>query len=209
MDATGETIKSEQEAHDFAYRWAVERELDTGKLSRCAVSLFKERQSLTADDLARELQNFSTVTGATASFWSDWSRNAWRKQSLWVLETVKHLAIINAAGLAGTLTLLSNMSEPIDSRLRTASVLFIIGLVFALLCFWAFAHAHAREAIAAENRALDVKRSVSWKQYKEAIDKPYDDKAENRWYTFSGFVGVGATITAISGGILLIFIFWQ
>jgi hypothetical protein len=61
----------------------------------------------------------------------EWYKETQAAQSLWSIETVKHLAFVNAAGLAGSATLYASSSS---ARIGAfPSIAFAIGLIAAVV----------------------------------------------------------------------------
>lgn len=202
-------ILSEEDARAFAYKWAGERQLDVARFCEYAENVFAEHGPIPTQMLITSMQHFSIESSSTADYWQSFALRAWRESSLWSIETVKHLAMINTAGLAGTLTLLNGGPTIGHDSLRQASAFFIIGLLFALVCFWATTHGYGSRGQQAEERALAIRRSVSWKQYSDASAHPLPERTERRWHMTANFASWGSVLACAYAGFLLIQVLWR
>ncbi|TKR55307.1 hypothetical protein D7I39_10810 [Allopusillimonas ginsengisoli] len=121
-------------------------------------------------------------------------------QSRWIIETVKHLAIINIAGLAGSSALLK-IAEIALTPVKVSLVLFFLGLVLTVVDF----HLNSLAFLAQVNetdrariafRAAETAGEVS----RHGIPK---SSAGQSLFKAAGTVGWISALLALSGGSLI------
>jgi hypothetical protein len=78
------------------------------RFSDFASDILKSTPHLTADDLVVHLQYFDLASEDLKDQWRRFSAEQFQLAADWTIETVKHLAIVNAAGLAGAATLVAS-----------------------------------------------------------------------------------------------------
>lgn len=123
----------------------------------------------------------------------------------WTMEVVKHLAIINAAGLAGVVTLIAaQISEAINrSNFVFAAIFFAVGLALAVMDMYlnSMGHYHRAKEV---RRRIDELRSL----YKDSslkllgslrtntIEAPFQNEC---WFTCAGICGWVSALAFIAG----------
>lgn len=145
-------IVSPEDAELVALRWARANDLAIRDFKGFAQEWHRGTsiENRVRVNLRSYLQSFVSVC---RHYEAEWSSRAVLLEDLtsnWNLETVKHLAVLNVAGLAGGAALLTNATYASQFTSRLALILFGCGLVFALLTMWcntrgyAIARSHAR-----------------------------------------------------------------
>ncbi len=114
------------------------------------------------------------------------------QQTTWSFETVKHLAFINGAGLAGAATLYaSNSTTKIGS---IPSIAFTVGLLLAVLDM----HINT---LAYQARSREIgKRITEFDQQKRTAEKLFEDVSAGRiGFKVAGAIGTASAISFIVG----------
>lgn len=187
----------------IAYRWAIARGKDAVRVTEFAENIYKERQGkpISIEALEVHLQHFTDATGRAADAWSRYATESWTHQTNWAIETVKHLAITNVAGIAGAAALLAGGKPFNEDQLKIAIISFTLGLLMTLVDFCLVSNGYWRRATDQQQRSYAIKNSSSWSEYISS-EPEYTDKGK-RWFTTAGYVGWTSAIGAIIGGIML------
>lgn len=129
----------------------------------------------------------------------------------WTMEVVKHLAIINVAGLAGSVTLIAaQMSKEVNrSYFVYAAVFFLSGLILAVLDMYMNSFGYYKRMEEIQKRIKELRRLYKdspiklLKYLKEnAIEAPYNDEC---WFYTAGFLG-GFSFVAFFVGVINIYL---
>lgn len=135
------------------------------------------------------------------SAWQQLADGTWRLHSQWTLETVKHLAAVNIAGIAGCAAILAGTSQVNGSQLKWALIVFTGGLLMALLDFWLNSFGYWRRGRDASDRLFSARRARSYEDLAEA-NRDYEDPG--KWFfSAAGVIGWISAISAMTGGALL------
>ena len=116
------------------------------------------------------------------------------------METVKHLATVNIAGIAGVAALLSSNKIP-PELLRWALISFTAGLLLALLDFWLNSRGYWCRAMGIRKNVLAASISETFQDLNKATTITKD--AGKDWFDVALRVGWASAIGAIIGGLLL------
>ncbi|QEA10914.1 hypothetical protein [Bordetella phage vB_BbrS_PHB09] len=146
--------------------------------------------------LHTHLQHFASSVEAAHRAWDSHAENSWTAASKWSIETVKHLAIINVAGIAGAAAL---FNQSASTGLRVSLTAFMAGLVLAVLDFWLVGTGYEKRADGAHKRARIVKGVGSWEEYVQVESVRYKDAGE-KWFHAAERVGWSSALAAIVGG---------
>ncbi|WP_447981801.1 hypothetical protein [Achromobacter kerstersii] len=160
-------IETLEIAQGVATAWAHEHRLAVRNFDEFASDWFLQTlpESRVRINLRATLESFHSVC---KHYETEWTTNAALLADLtssWNLETVKHLAVFNVAGIAGAAALLTNTAYASQITTKLALPFFAAGLVLALLNFWtntrgyALAYKHAvkqRRAAASAREWKDV-----------------------------------------------------
>lgn len=206
MTESTKPIQSVEEARSIAYGWAVPRGIDVVLYTRVAENIFLQNGDsyLSKENLEVFLQHFANATNASANVWANHARDSWSRQSQWTVETVKHLAIVNVAGLAGAAALLQK--ESASNGMSVSLLLFTAGLLMALLAFWLMSQGYSKRALDLDKRAYDVRAAESWESFGKA-QRPYVDPGQ-RWFTAARWIGWVSALSSIAAGALLVTSIW-
>ncbi|VVE34881.1 hypothetical protein PFI31113_03807 [Pandoraea fibrosis] len=135
--------------------------------------------------------------------------NKWREttstlRQSYTLETVKHLAFINGAGLAGAATALASIGG--SAKLLPSLALFAFGLVFAVLDLYLNSLAFHRLERAISARINEIARAKSYGDLLILYRDPHEGDALFRWAAGIGWLsalGAVAGMGCLLGGLLL------
>lgn len=102
-------LTSIEQTQTIAIGWAIENKKDIISAKEFANIWFKETEEnyRIKKVLLLHLENFNDKKENLSKYFSTASEQDWQRNSEWTLETVKHLAVINAAALAGSAALLA------------------------------------------------------------------------------------------------------
>lgn len=122
-------------------------------------------------------------------------------QSKWTLETVKHLALINIAGIAGATTL-SQLNESTHIwSLRVAVIVFFAGLIFAVIDFYLNSIGYWVKLKDTDRARLSVSRS---KTTEEASRHGWPNaQAGDVLFKLAALTGWLSALCAISGSVII------
>lgn len=123
----------------------------------------------------------------------------------WIMEVVKHLAIINVAGLAGVVTLMATqINNPTNNwYFKFLPFLFVLGLISAVLDMYLNSRGHLKR-VEEMRRRIDELRDL----YKNSslhllknlreniIEAPFDNRI---WFTAAEYCGWISAISFILG----------
>jgi len=192
-----EPIQSIDHAKSMAYRWAAQNKANPAAMMRVAEHWFSTYGGAGGVEFLHiNLQHFASSVEGAHRAWNVHAENSWAAASNWSMETVKHLAIINVAGIAGAAAMFS------QSGMRLSLVAFMAGLVFAVLDFWLVANGYDRRARASQERAKNVRDVGSWEEYVQVESRPYKDPGIG-WFRAAAKVGWTSAVAAIVGGVSL------
>lgn len=133
-----------------------------------------------------------------------WWERLTQRASEWDLETVKHLVVLNAAGIAGVATLLAGGGHQFHPAWGGPAILFVYGLgvIFAVLNMY-LASAHF------DKKAGEVKTRIA-RVYdlSDQLDNLFDDLSAGRKFSISGQVcgwlsAASAVLSTVTLGISL------
>lgn len=194
-------IQSVEHAKLEAFRWAAQSGADAPRMMQLAGEWFsKQTFPVTLQDLTLNLQYFNTCVNSAASVWELHAQNSAITASSWSRETVKHLAIINVAGIAGTAAILAMPNGLEGNGIKIALVSFLLGVLLAVLTLWLMTQGHAKRGMGAVAHANKIKESASWESYVAAVGRKYHD-AGMVWFRYSEAAGWISALAAVAGGI--------
>lgn len=135
-----------------------------------------------------------------AKYWNIAAENDWQRNSEWTLETVKHLAVINTAALAGSAALLA--AKVMDGiHIKISLILFLLGLLSAVADFYFFSLGYLKRAEKYKDLSNKIKRSKSHNNLNDAFKNTSFKK--EIFFKISSCLG-WLSITVASIGIALI-----
>lgn len=150
------------------------------------------------DDMSR---NYTARKEAGESL-MEWSVALNSQAADWDLETVKHLVILNAAGVAGSTTLLASTTlAGVKSGLTVALAPFAIGVILAVLNFHLASRSFHEMSLELRDRAAteaqDPNVSVDHNLFR-------DPKAGSKTNAWAVRMGIASAVCAILGTLALI-----
>lgn len=129
-------VKDVNDAKQLARLWAMEQGIDPSK----AVAFAEEWHEATAPDyrirskLLWMLSNFHRFRQQREALWERHVSLTWHEATQWNIETVRHLAAFNGAGLAGSAALLAASTRFAETVcVKVALIGFSLGLFLAVL----------------------------------------------------------------------------
>lgn len=198
------SIESAEDAEGVALIWAHEHDLASRDFRAFAKEWFMDTpvDRHVRINLRAALRSFSSVC---KHYESEWGKNADLLAGItsnWNLETVKHLAVLNVAGLAGAAALLTNAEYAIRLSTKLALPLFGFGLIFALLTFWTNMRGYALAYQHAEKQRRAAASASRWKDV-DLFLKGYEGKFTSYdWHDVAelcGWTSVAAGIAGVIG----------
>lgn len=138
--------------------------------------------------------------GRVAGAIADHERWQWEMQSEWTVETVKHLATVNIAGIAGVAALLTSENTS-SNMLRWALISFTVGLLLALLDFWLNSMGYWKRATNIHKHVINA--SIASNDFELSSAATITSDAGKDWFDVAVRVGWTSALSAIIGGLLL------
>lgn len=199
-----DAIDTQKKLKMLVYDWSVTRGLDPAIFQAFAESILPDIESrpLLKEGVERLLHHFHgrVLEGAESA----------RRASLvlqnisasWELETVKHLSIVNTAGIAGCAALLTRWSDL--SSFSYALIIFSAGLLMSLITLWFGAEAYLNVANNAQCREREFKQASSWGAYCHAM-RPIQTEKFKFWNLLARGSGWAAAACALAGMLFVIY----
>lgn len=131
---------------------------------------------------------------------ADHERWQWQMQTEWTVETVKHLATVNIAGIAGVAALLAS-GKTSPEILRWALISFTVGLLLALFDFWLNSKGYWKRAMSIRKHVLECSVASNEDELIKATE--ISDDAGKDWFDFAVSIGWASAVVAVIGGLLL------
>ncbi|WP_286936118.1 hypothetical protein [Achromobacter sp. UBA4530] len=194
-------IASVEDAIGVARIWKHERELAHRDFEQFARDWFVNTpvEHRVRMHLRSTLQSFVSVCN---HYSTEWARNSVLLADLtsdWNLETVKHLAVFNVAGIAGAAALLTHADYGTQFTTKLALPLFAAGLVLALMTFWTNMRGYALAFDHAESQRRRAASSERWSDV-EVFLKEYEGKFKpTDWFDIAERTGWSSAIFGIAG----------
>ncbi|MEB2544342.1 hypothetical protein [Burkholderia cenocepacia] len=153
------------------------------------------QDSLAENALDRELAQ----RRAARSMLDQWWERLSERSSTWDLETVKHLVVLNAAGLAGAATLLAGAKPPHSKWIGAATLLgYGLGVVLAILNMYLASVSFSRMLDEVKSRMVEVG------DLSTPIAHVYDRLTAGRRINVAGQVcGWGSAVFAIGSTLMI------
>ena len=157
-------INSYEDAISVARSWAHEHDMAVRNFENFARNWYLQTppQSRVRLHLRGSLRSFSSVCKHYAAEWNRHAVHFADLASSWNLETVKHLAVFNVAGIAGAAALLTNANYSSQLTTKLSLPLFAIGLILALVTFWTNMRGYALSYRHAEMQRRIAGTATSW-----------------------------------------------
>lgn len=194
-----------EQAKYHAFLWSVDNQVDAQVSIELTAEWFaKQKLPVTPAALGTHLRYFHTCRMNSKRTWDSHADEAWAAADAWSLETVKHLAIVNVAGIAGSVALIAMPSNSSRLGFQVALASFIVGAVLALLDLWVVGSGYTLRARGASARASKIQKVNSWATFLEAENEPYVDKGKD-WFEFAELTGWTSAICVLIGGVAIFF----
>lgn len=201
----GEPMTTEQ-VRRIAHDWAIAH----GVLPSRAVGVVdfwraQGRPVGTRHELEQALAVFFIAAKDCADLYHAVHRHAEGLRSNWAIETVKHLALINLAGLAGAVTLLASATPP--SGIESALHCFVLGMMLTLVTFILFVAAFSARSSRARGQALAANAANSWAQLETVHGAP--ERKEKMLHHAAALALVAAFVSTLAAAFLLAARYWN
>ena len=197
-------VKDINDAKHIARTWAMENDIDLGK----AVAFADEWYETTASDyrarsnLLWMLSNFHKFRQRRETAWERQFSLIWQEATQWDIETVRHLAAFNGAGLAGSAALLAASARFADAiSVKIALLGFSLGLILAVLNLWLNTQGHIRtlkHTIRQHRMSIDA---ATWEHLKAADSETAANG--DKWHSVAVCIGWVSAICGIVSGVLI------
>lgn len=133
---------------------------------------------------------------------AEWGRNADLLADItnnWNLETVKHLAVFNVAGLAGAAALLTNAAYADQISTKLALFFFAGGLISSLFTFWTNMRGYGLAYQHAEKQRRAAASARGWKDV-DLFLKGYEGEFKSEdWFHIAERTGWTSAAAGIAG----------
>ncbi len=143
-----------------------------------------------------------SFTSVCKHYETEWGRNADLLADLtshWNLETVKHLAVFNVAGLAGAAALLTNAEYANQIATKLALPFFAGGLICALFTLWTNMRGYALAYQHADKQRRAAASAHAWKDV-DLFLKRYEGKFKSEdWFHIAELTGWSSAASGIAG----------
>lgn len=196
-------VNNEAEARSVGQLWACAHGHDPDRMSEFAATVFQEAkaQALEQRLLFDELQRFVEAGARVHEQWRDYGDQEWKLRDDWILETVKHLAIVNIAGLAGAAALYG-ADKSLALKISIGS--FAVGLLLALIDLFTNAKAHYFNGLRANDYRHEAKTANSWSGLNAAATAKWTSDAGDRCTACAEVAGIMSAVLAIAGMVSLV-----
>lgn len=194
-------IETLEIAQGIATAWAHEHRLAVRNFDEFARDWFLQTppENRVRINLRATLDSFHSVCKHYETEWTTVAALRADLTSSWNLETVKHLAVFNVAGIAGAAALLTNTAYATQITTKLALPLFAAGLVLALLNFWTNTRGHA---LAYQHAVQQRRATVSARQWKDVAafsDEFKGTFTPTDWFSIAERAGWSSAILGIAG----------
>lgn len=200
-----EKVETREMLRSVAYQWAVKRHLDPVLYSETVDNLFPHDSDLPTyrHIIETSLLHFDGRKSEQIRYYEEIIRFHIKFGATWSLETLKHLFLLNAAGLAGAITLYTQTH--INNSFSTyAAVMFALGIALSLFGFWAGSRTFLMHATAYAAVLEPLRQSNSWESFGSIFEDANDFEKKikrstlyRKCSTCSGWVSVFITTVAL------------
>ena len=191
-------LTSIEQTQTIAIGWAIKNKKDIISAKEFANIWFKETEEnyRIKKVLLLHLESFNDKKENLSKYFSTASEQDWQRNSEWTLETVKHLAVINAAALAGSAALLA--AKIIEgTQIKIAFVFFLLGLFCAVADFYFCSLGYQKRADKYSKLSDEIKKSNFYNDLDKAF-KTISFKKEI-YFKISSCLGWSSVISALIG----------
>jgi hypothetical protein len=195
---------SREEVLAEAKAWAQGQSQPSVQVQAVAQSWLDEGMTAwTSESIREALEGFFRVANQSTIQYELAAAHEKSSQANWAIECVKHIALINLAGIAGVVTLLAGQTPP-KPGIQLALIFFILGSLSAVLSFLAGAGTFGESAAANRRRADLARNAKKWDGLTKKMPAPTFDKF-SRW---AGLLIVLSGISTLCGVGRLIIAYW-
>ncbi|MFY2839377.1 hypothetical protein [Achromobacter xylosoxidans] len=198
-------IASEVEAEHLAVAWAVAH----GLLLRDVRLFAREWYSSTPVELRTKqqlnlsLQFFSLKVNSDTAEWNRTFSLFADLASTWNLETVKHLAIFNVAGLAGAAALVAGTKYADHFAMKLSLPTFAIGLLMALLTLWTRTRGYSASLDNIDKQRKKSLAAGTWQELHSAWQPPVTAMKPSDWHSIGNRTGWASALIGTLGVVLV------
>ncbi|MCP2516730.1 hypothetical protein M5J07_17455 [Achromobacter mucicolens] len=194
-------IRSEEEAIAVARSWAHGRELAHRDFAQFARDWFAKTpaEHRVRLHLRSMLLSFESVCGHYSTEWARSSTLLADLTSQWNLETVKHLAVFNVAGIAGAAALITHQTYGSQITTKLALPFFAAGLLLALLTFWTNMRGYALLYKHAELQRRRAGTAGEWSDVAELLKGCEGKFKPDDWFDIAERTGWSSALFGIAG----------
>lgn len=194
---------TKEEARNAGRSWAYENEANPDQFEAFALTLQRKHgDTLTASALAAYCKGFFEAKTAVQNDWDGYGAQEWKLRDDWILETVKHLALVNAAGLAGATAALSRSTATF--HIVIAVCVFGFGLLLAVLDLYTNAYAHYSNGLRANEMREKARSSESWDDLVERATAIRTSETGKICSECATIAGAFSALCALAGVIFLV-----
>lgn len=195
-------IRDEQHARTVGTQWAYAHGYNPDQLSCFAALVYIKLNGATSTQtLHQHLQRFVEAKTATRGQWQAYADQEWKLRDDWILETVKHLALVNIAGLAGATALFASEKS---IWIKVSIGLFGVGLLLAVVDLFINAKAHQLNGVRANALRSDAHSATSWDKLVTAATAKPSSSDGDLCTECAEVAGALSGILAVAGVILLV-----
>lgn len=203
---SGNEAMTSEQVRRIAHDWAIVH----GILPSRAIGVVdfwqaQGRPAGTQRELEQALAVFFIAAKDGADLYHAMHRHAEELRSNWSIETVKHLALINLAGLAGAVTLLASAEPP--SGIESALHCFVLGMMLTLVTFIFFVLAFSARSARARRQALAANAANSWAQLETVHGSP--ERKERTLHHAAVVALLAAFASTLTAAFLLAARYWN
>lgn len=199
-------IKSEYDARNFGRNWAAARGYNPDQMATFAAALFQKwgAEALSTQKFEDHFQGFVQAKTSIRSQRQTYGDQEWKLRDDWILETVKHLAIVNIAGLAGSTALYANLKNDPSTALKFSIGLFGLGLLLAVVDLFTNARAHYLNGLRANSLRDNAHMAESWDALVAVATAKYSSDEGDLCTQCAEVAGALSAFAAAIGVVLLI-----
>lgn len=194
-------VDTPQDAQVVARLWAVDRELSHRDFRQFATDWFEA----TAPENRVRLHlrtTLATFVSVCKHYETTWDRSATLladQTSNWNLETVKHLAVFNVAGIAGAAALLTNSTYLGQITTKLALPFFAIGLIFSLFTFWTNTRGYASAQEHAFSQRFAAGTARQWVDIPSLFEGHKGKFKPHHWFEIAERTGWSSAVCGVVG----------
>lgn len=194
-------ITSEAEAQKVAVAWATAHGLLQRDVRLFASEWYTTTPSelRTTQQLSLSLQFFASKISFDTAEWHRIFTLFTDLASAWNLETVKHLAIFNVAGLAGAAALIAGTKYTDHFAVKLSLPAFAIGVLMALLTLWTRTRGYAASLEHIDKQRKKSLAAGTWEELHGAWMGPDTAMKPSDWHAIGNRTGWASALIGMIG----------